>query len=145
MGIKDIIGKHTDYQSAVTQGRENKENPHDFTLTSETEFTLSVRQALKIQEFVVYVSFITDLNEQKWLGFGNVKEIVNHFDSEFIFRVGMPDETSSYDIKFNFIKKIAESSLNKIIKGTPIRINRIRFRSDLDLPEPIHFYYAFKN
>jgi len=125
-------------ERAVTLGKENINVDNSYQIDRDSRFLLLAKTSDKNQEFVVYLSVYTDQGEQKWLAFGNVKDIINKYPSEHIFRIGYANKTI-YSVNENIFDKIRESGLE--VKGTPIRIETVRFRSDKDDMKPISFYY----
>ncbi len=111
------------------------------SISLNTTFILKVEQQDTKQEFVVYLSVKTDLNEQKWIGFAIVGSINNRVyrDSEHVFRIGRSGE-NNYKIIENIMDVINESGLD--FKGIPTSIDIIRFRGLDDTL--IDFYYEFK-
>lgn len=121
-----------------TTGKENVEVETEFEINKDSRFILLVESANEKQQFVVYLSIRTDRNDHKWIGFGNVHDIINQYRSEHVFRIGYPNSTS-YTITENILDKIRESGLT--LDGNPQMIDKIRFRSDIDDELTIDYYY----
>ncbi len=129
-------------EKAKTTGIENVEIDLNFEITPASRFILLVESTHEKQQFVVYLSIRTDQNDHKWIGFGNVHDIINRYQSEHVYRIGYPN-TTSYNLAENIVDKVNESGLK--LEGNPQVIDKIRFRSDTDENLIINYYYKLLN
>ena len=109
------------------------------SVTVYTKFVLKVSQAKKEQEFITYLSIVTDTGDQKWIGFGTPLALNNVFNSERVFRIGKPGLLEYHTVE-NVLEKIRESGL--VFKGTPIKINTLRLWGWHYNLDPIEFKFS---
>jgi hypothetical protein len=114
----------------------------EHTLKSNTSFQLKVKLADKEQAFRAYFRFVTDNGERKWVGFNNVPGDKYVTADENSQSLEMPPKTF-YQVETNVLKTIA--SRFQTLKGSPVMIDRVRFRADKTKEQPITFYYGFTN
>lgn len=108
-------------------------------LTTHTKFLLKVSQEKREQEFIVYLSIITNEGDQKWIGFGTPIAINNVFNSERVFRIGKPGYFKYQTIE-NILEKVRESGL--VFKGIPVKINTVRLWGWHNNTEPLEFEFS---
>ncbi len=110
----------------------------NFPLTEKSKLILNVIQSKAEQEFVVYLSILTDENDQKWIGFGTVLEINNIFFSERVYRIGRPGKVN-YETTESIFERIRESGLT--FQGRPTIIDKVRFWGWRNNKAPLKFNF----
>lgn len=108
-------------------------------ITPHTKFILIVDQTTTKQEFVTYVSIVTDQGDHKWLGFATALALKNIYSSERVYRVGRPGK-KHYEFVEYIYERINESGL--IIKGQPILINQVRLWGWHNNDKELNFQFA---
>jgi len=111
----------------------------NYTITANTKFILKVKQTKEEQEFIIYLSIITNEGDQKWVGFGTPLELNNVFTSERVFRIGKPG-LLKYDSVEHILERTRESGLN--FRGVPTKINIIRLWGWHNNTELIEFDFS---
>jgi len=108
-------------------------------ITANTKLALRISQTKKEQEFIAYLSIVTNEGDQKWIGFGTPLALNNVFNSERVFRIGKPGMLKYHTVEY-ILEKIRESGL--VFKGIPIRIDTIRLWGWHYNLDPIEFEFS---
>lgn len=111
----------------------------NYHITSHTKLVLSVTQSNPEQEFIVYLSIVTDEGDQKWIGFGTPLALKNVYSSERVYRIAKPGSINYTTVEY-IIERVNESGLK--FNGVPVLVNTIRFWGWHYNTEKIEFQYA---
>ncbi|MCK4948126.1 MAG: toll/interleukin-1 receptor domain-containing protein [Candidatus Aureabacteria bacterium] len=111
-------------------------------ITKELMFNLRVKLSTIYQHFIAYYSFKTNTQETIWIGYkNNQNQRGDHVGKDEYTKVIKNNQKISYSIDDNVVKTIKKRFPN--LTGTPVIIEKVRFRGDSKNNDVINFYYAF--